>query len=98
MYQLIVKPGAERDLQHAFVFYEDKRIGLGYELIGVIEATVMQIQRNPLAFQVKYKNIRRSFTKRFPFGVFYIVEGKNIYILGFLHTSMEEDIWKNRSF
>jgi len=96
MYKLIVKPFAEEDAAKAAVWYNDKSEGLGNEFILALDAKINEIQRNPNHFQVVYKNIRKTLTNRFPYGIFFIVESNSIYILAILHTSRNPKIWKDR--
>lgn len=97
MYRLVIKPFAEFDATEGANWYNDKREGLGNEFLLALEAKVNAIQRNPLHFQIVYKNIRRALTERFPYGIFYIVEDDTIYILAIQHTSRNPKIWKKRS-
>ncbi len=95
-YSILIKPEAERDLQNAYLFYEEQRIGLGLEFLFATEAEIKRIQKNPLYFQKKHREIRRTFTKRFPFGIFFFIDNSVIIILGIIHTKMDESTWKNR--
>ena len=46
-YSILIKPEAERDLQNAYLFYEEQRIGLGLEFLFATEAEIKRIQKNP---------------------------------------------------
>lgn len=37
-YSLIILPKAEKDIEDAYLWYEDKRTGLGYDFILNLEA------------------------------------------------------------
>lgn len=37
-YELVIRPEAEHDLREAFIWYEDKRSGLGYDFLLQVEA------------------------------------------------------------
>jgi len=96
MYSVLFKIEAERDLIQAFLFYEEQRIGLGLELIFAVEAQLKRIERNPQHFQEKHNTIRRAFTNRFPFGIFYFIEGSVIVVIAIVHTKMNDATWKTR--
>ena len=96
MYKLIIKAFAELDATEAANWYNDKREGLGNEFLLVLDAKINAIRRNPSHFQVVYKNIQRALTERFPYGIFYVVEGETIYVLAIQHTSRNPKIWKKR--
>jgi plasmid stabilization system protein ParE len=96
MYKLIIKPYAEFDANDAANWYNNQSKGLGNEFLLALDAKINSIKRNPTHFQVVYKNIRRALTERFPYGVFFIVEERTIYILAIIHTSRKPKIWKKR--
>jgi len=48
---------------------------------------INKVKENPLQYQLRYKNVRIAFTQNFPFGVHFIVQLNQIYILRILHTS-----------
>ena len=54
-YRLLIKPEAELDLEDAYNWYEQKNRGLGSEFIRVVDASLANIQRNPLAYPLIYK-------------------------------------------
>ena len=37
-YRVIIRPEAENDLKEAFLWYEDKRLGLGYDFLLQVNA------------------------------------------------------------
>lgn len=96
MHKLIIKPFAELDATDAAKWYNEKREGLGDEFVLALDAKINATQRNPDSFQISYKNIRRALTERFPYGIFFIVEDENIYVLAIQHTSRSPQNWKKR--
>lgn len=96
MYKLIIKPIAELEATDAAIWYNQKRDGLGNEFLLALEAKINAIRRNPKQFIIAYKNIRRTFTERFPYGAFFIIENDEIYVLAIIHTSRSPKIWKRR--
>jgi plasmid stabilization system protein ParE len=96
MYRIIVKPIAETDATEAANWYNFQREGLGEEFLLALEAKLNEIQRNPNQFTTTYKNVKRAFLKRFPYGLFFIIEGNTIYILAVVHTSRNPKIWQKR--
>ena len=96
MFKLIFKPLAEIDIAEAAIWYNFQREGLGEEFLLALEAKFNELQRNPYQFSIIYKNVRRAFPSRFPYGIFFITEENNIYILAIIHTSRNPKIWKKR--
>jgi hypothetical protein len=87
---------AELDAADAFNWYNDKLEGLGDDFLLALDAKINAIRHNPFHFQIVYKNVRRAFTSRFPYGLFYIIEEQTVYILAIQHTSRNPKIWKSR--
>lgn len=83
-YSLIIRPEAELDIQDAFAWYEMQGSQLGSEFVRAIDVSLSGIGRNPFASFVR-KPIRRSLIRRFPFGIFYVVEQDAIAIIACLH-------------
>jgi len=68
-YRVIVRPEAEDDLKEAYSWYEDKRIGLGYDFLLQVDAGLNFIARNPNIHPIEYKETRKHLVKRtFPAG------------------------------
>jgi plasmid stabilization system protein ParE len=94
--QVIVRPEARRELYEAFHWYEDRRAGLGEDLLLVVDAAIEQIRRAPETYPVVHRNVRRVLTKRFPYGVFYVVEPERIVVLAIFHGRRDPRILRKR--
>ncbi|MFH1066995.1 MAG: type II toxin-antitoxin system RelE/ParE family toxin [bacterium] len=90
-YSLIIHPRAEADLAKTFLWYESKGVGLGSQFIYNVEAAVAFISRHPLALRKYYKEYRRALVRRFPYGVFYVVDEAQISILSVMHLAQNPE-------
>lgn len=72
--ELIVSSRAEADFVEAFDFYEDKMAGLGSEFVSIVDAEFARIQRNPLAFRLRFGPHRMAMTERFPYAIYFIYD------------------------
>jgi len=95
-YQIIVQPEAEKDLRDTFSWYESHKPGLGYDFKLCIEEVLSRLTRTPNIYPTVYKQVKRAFIKRFPFGIFYVVEEKRVVILAVLHARRDPEYWKKR--
>ena len=95
-YSVIVRPEAEADLKEAFSWYDDNRIGLGYDFLLQIDAGINFIKRNPEIHPIEYKGTRKHILKRFPYKIIYFVEEEKIIVLAVLHCKRSTDLLKNR--
>lgn len=93
-YELLVRPEAESDISEAYDWYENQRTGLGSEFVLCTEATLESIQRNPNLYPIVHKNIHRALIRRFPFGIFYIVEENEIIVLSVFHARRDPKWWE----
>jgi hypothetical protein len=66
---------AEDDIINAHDWYESKRRGLGADFERCIEKALERISSMPEAFPVWYRNTRRLILSRFPYGIFFRIQG-----------------------
>jgi len=82
-----------RDLAAAYGWYEEQRSGLGEEFLSAVEATFDAIERVPEMFGRVHGEVQRANVSRFPYGVFYRVEPKQVVVLTILHTARDPKLW-----
>jgi len=87
VYKLIIKTGAELDLNEALKWYEEQKIGLASELYTEIDLAIKRIEEAPELFQIRYRNVRIVFTERFPYGVHYTIEDDKVFVHAIMKTS-----------
>lgn len=68
------------DIELAFAWYEKQRRGLGFEFLGCVEMSLKNILTFPEMYNLSYSNFRRCVIRRFPFSIFYTIEGEEIVI------------------
>lgn len=95
-YELIIRPAAEAELAEAFDWYEEQLRGLGSEFLISVDATVHAIARNPRQFPKIHRDVRRALLHRFPYGVFFLVEGTRIMVIAFFHAKRNPKRWQER--
>ncbi len=95
-YSVDFLPQVEADVQNAYDWYETQSVGLGEDFLLAADATLNLIKRHPVSPPFIHKKIRKLNTKRFPFGVFYIVTGSVITVIAVVHLARHPDTWKQR--
>ena len=80
---LVYTNQAEADLKNAFAWYEEKRKGLGYELLNCVEAAIQNIIVMPGMHQKRYGQIHGCPIRRFPFSVLYTMSDYEIVVHSF---------------
>lgn len=84
--KVIFQKGALYDYSDGFEFYlrisKDLAEKFEFEFWNTIEI----VKANPFLFQDRYRGIRISFFKSFPFGIQYVFSESTITVLRILHT------------
>ena len=96
IYTLTIRPEAEADLRESYQWYEARGEGLGSSFFVTVEATLNSIHRHPQAYPKVFRNVRRALTRRFPFGIFYVVRRKKIVVFAVFHAKRDPSAWKSR--
>ena len=94
---MILRPEAEADLVNARDWYEQQRLGLGAEFLLCVEEVLERIDRTPEIYAVIYHDVRRAFTRRFPYVVYYRIEVNEVVVLGIFHTRRNPREWQSRA-
>ena len=88
-YILEVKDEANLEIIEAYLYYEEKRIGLGEEFLEHLNIYFDRITTNPEHFPQKRKPYREAFIKRFPFLVIYEITKREVIVYSVFNT------WQN---
>ena len=94
--ELIIAPEAQQDVDEAYYWYEDRRLGLGEEFLGCTEACIQAICRMPELHNRIHEEYRRALVRRFPYAVFYEYTGGVVTVYSIFHTSQDPKKWHNR--
>jgi toxin ParE1/3/4 len=85
-WHVAIRPRAEADLLKARNWYENKRPGLGDEFLAEIGITIELLAQDPERRPDYYRGFRRALTRRFPYKMFYRLEGNQIIVFRVLHA------------
>lgn len=96
MYIIVFKPEVYDDIKVAYDWYEKQRVGLGEDFLLTLEVSYEKMARTPKVYTSIYKNVRRKLTSRFPYGIFFVLEDKQIIVIAIIHTKRDSSIWSNR--
>ncbi len=87
---------AESEVAEAALWYEAHERGLGREFLRAFRASTGALRRNPYMYPSVLADTRRVLLRRFPYGVFYEVQGSEVIVLACLHSARDPDEWKGR--
>lgn len=89
-YQLVVTDGAELDIADARRWYQEQA-GLGSAFVGCVGEQLEFIELQPFVTPVVAHGIRRSVVARFPYNIYYAINGQFISILAVWHGSRDQE-------
>jgi len=96
-YTVIVRPEAEREIQEAFDWYEERNEGLGLEFLRAADACLSGVQRNPEAFAVVHEKVHRALLRKFPYALFYLISENKIVVIACFHIKRTPADWQRRA-
>lgn len=89
-------PEAEGDFSETFAWYEEQRVGLGYEFLDDLHDLLQRITRTPRLYPVAARRTYRAQMDRFPYGILFVMEGGGILVTGILHVRRDPRRWSDR--
>lgn len=87
---------AKLDVQEAWLWYEEKQVGLGDDFLVSLETSINHITHNPLLFEIKFQDLHVAPVKRFPYKIIYYLQENRITVIAVFHTSRNPTIWEER--
>jgi len=87
------------DIIDAKSWYKSQKAGLEKDFAREVKKCILRLQKTPLGYEIKYRNVRTAFTEVFPYAIhFYIDEAKKqIVIIAIIHQSRNPSLSYNRS-
>lgn len=96
LYRIEAEPSVEADIETAFVWYEGEQPGLGREFLEELRAAYQRIVDGPFKYEDLRSGIRRALAKRFPYAIYFSVEGEVIVVAAVLHAARDPAEWQRR--
>jgi mRNA-degrading endonuclease RelE of RelBE toxin-antitoxin system len=88
---------SKTDVRQAKLWYENQKTGLGKYFWESVKETLIEIQKNPLRYSIRYENIRVARTKTFPYSVHFCIQDSNkIVIIAIVHNKRHPDVSRKR--
>jgi plasmid stabilization system protein ParE len=88
---VLVRAEAERDLEAARDWYEQKRSGLGGEFLDEFAAAMRTLELNPECEHLYHGQFRRVLFRRFPYKIFYQIIGERVVVFRVLHAKRDHE-------
>lgn len=87
---------AEIDIEEAYVWYEERREGLGVEFLQAVEECLDQIEQRPELYAIAHREARRAQLRRFPYALTYVAEPNRIDVVACTHSRRDSWRWQSR--
>lgn len=97
-------PEARAELRAAAIWYDERRPGLGDELIAEVSSVLDKIGEVPASFQIwpgispTPLSIRRAVVNRFPYIIAFEVHSEHTLVLAIAHAKRRPLYWLTRAF
>lgn len=93
IYTVFISPAAQKDIQAAINYYNEKAENLGYRFADLVDDYFSRIALVPTASAIRYRNIRCKPMTTFPFLIMYTVDEdtKLINVLRIFNTWKEPE-------
>ena len=95
-FRVIINPFAELDLQSTVEFLELQKPGLENEFLKEVHFAIKRIELNPHQLTKVHKEVHRALLHKFPFGVYFVINGDLVNIFAIFHFSRDPRKLKKR--
>jgi toxin ParE1/3/4 len=97
-FRLDFHPLVRLDLAEASSWYERQERGVGLRLEAEAKDLFRRLSDEAPLYAVRFSDVRRVNLRNFPYGVFYLVVGETVVVLGVLHGARdtEEELKRRR--
>ena len=97
MFRVIFTQGAREEVIEAQDWYEREAPGLGRHFREAIDALIERMSANPRQFPIVFKDVRRAVLRRFPYSLFFVMEGETLLVIACFHASRDPAQWQKRT-
>jgi toxin ParE1/3/4 len=88
-WQVTIRPAAHADLREARDWYDLRREGLGNEFLLAVADAMLALEDAPDRYPIYHRDFRRVLTDRFPYKIFYRIEGEGVIVYRVLHAARD---------
>jgi toxin ParE1/3/4 len=95
MMRLRLAPRVWKEMEIAVGWYEEQRVGLGAELAEAVDDALADILEAPERWPLWQPDApyRRRVVRRFPYVLFYAVEGNIVRVVALAHVKRRPGYW-----
>ncbi len=88
---------AEAELVDAHDWYRAQAPGAARSFLAEFEALKQRLADNPAQFQTVDGEVRRAGFRRFPYGLFFVINADEVHVFACFHASRDPRRWQERN-
>ena len=88
---------ARSDISEAVEWLAERSPTVPQRFRASLEDTFGIILEHPSMFPQVHREVRRALLRKFPYAVFYIVEGDDAVVVGVVHQARHPSTWQRRT-
>ena len=95
-YRLHLRAPAAADIAEASEWYDRQEPGLGAEFLKAVRVQLEAIEAAPEQYQLIVSDIRQARLRRFPYSLFYVIDGELVMTIACMHARRHPRRWQAR--
>ena len=97
-YKLVYFDEVRHDIKEAKNWYKQIQPDLAKRFSLAIKNAILKLQEHPAAHAIRYKNVRITYPKTFPYAIHYYIDKSSYYvvIIAIVHSSRNADFITQR--
>ncbi len=89
-----LRAAAVAEIEEAYDWHEEKLPGLGSAFLHRVDEALEGAAEQPEQHVERHGRIRRVLLRRFPYGLFYVVDDDAIAVLALFHARRDPKVWR----
>ena len=94
---IVFRRSAQCEFIEAAEWYEKRRTGRGAKFTAAVREVLERIAEQPESYSQVFEDVREALVSKYPYCVYYRVDGERILVLSIFHTSRDPAVWQNRA-
>ncbi len=90
---LIVRPGAQLDIDEALSWYHQRDANVAQRFFAELDVVFERIRQNPAQFPLVAEPIQRALLRKFPYSVYFVVGGDLAAVVAVIHQRRKPINW-----
>ena len=96
-YKTIIQLEAAQDFKEAKLWYKRTKVnGLSQRFTDAVKTNIINLQKYPNAYAIRYNNIRIAHTEKFPYAIYFFIDNDLIVIIAIIYSGRNPKITLDR--